>query len=207
MPAVGTTRTFLAEWAAACSAAATTLRLLGNTTTCSADDAAMAARISSVDGLADCPPLTICRAPSERNIRFTPSPEATATTALVTGSSGGSSWLPLAAASRTQRSSSTCSARSVTWISAGPADLDGRFDGPADLVGVDMTLVEAIAADDDDRAAIAGPHGPERRYRLVRRLQEEHDLVTQVGGLVAFFMPLMAQVVPLSPGERREQRQ
>ena len=55
-------------------------------------------------------------------------------------------------------SSSTCSIRSVTRIAFGPTGVERRLDGGADVVGVDVAVPEAFAADDHDRVADAGPH-------------------------------------------------
>ncbi len=56
MPGVGTTRTFLGEWAAACSATAHHVEVVGqHDHLLGRSTAAMASRISAVDGLADCP--------------------------------------------------------------------------------------------------------------------------------------------------------
>ena len=68
---------------------------------------------------------------------------------------------------------------------AGSTDLDGGLDRGADLVGVDVAVVDAVAADDDDRVADAGPHLAERRHGLVGRLEQVHHLVAQLGHVLA----------------------
>ena len=85
------------------------------------------------------------------------------------------------AASRTQRSSSTCSSRSVTRMLRGRPQSMAASIGGADVVGVDVAVPDAVAADHHDRVADAGPHVLERRDGLVGRLEEVHDLVAQVG--------------------------
>ena len=64
---------------------------------------------------------------------------------------------------------------------AGTPAVDGRLDGRADVVGVDVAVPQPVAADDDDRVADPGPHVLEGGDRLVGRLEEVHDLVAQVG--------------------------
>ena len=51
---------------------------------------------------------------------------------------------------------------------AGAAAVQGGLDGVADVVGVDVAVPEAVAADDHDRVADAGPHVLERRDGRVR---------------------------------------
>ena len=142
----------------------------------------MASSISAVDGLADWPPDTSLRAPRERSIRLTPSPAQTATTAQLTGSSGASSWPPR----RLRLAYPALLFDLVAQVRhpdlAGPADLDGRLYGLAHVVGVDVAVVQAVAAHDDDGAPAALPHGAEGGHRLVRRLQEKHHLEAQFGG-------------------------
>ena len=116
-------------------------------------------------------------------MRRTPSPVATATTAVGTGSltCGGSSTPPPAATpSRTHRSSSTCSIRSVTRMLRGRPQSRAASIGGADVVGVDVAVPDAVAADHDDRVADAGPHVLERGDGVVVGLEEVHDLVAQV---------------------------
>ncbi len=62
-----------------------------------------------------------------------------------------------------------------------PAGFQGRLDGGAYVVGVDVTVPQPAPAHDDDRVAQAGPHLPEGRQRLVRRFQQVHDLVAGPG--------------------------
>ena len=103
-----------------CSATGTMFLLFGRMTTSSAGAASTAASSSAVDGFIDWPPVTIRCTPSEWKMRRTPSPVDTATTAVHTGSvlgrSSGTTSEPL---SRTHRSSSTCSSRSVTRMFRG----------------------------------------------------------------------------------------
>ena len=117
-------------------------------------------------------------------MRPMPSPETTATTLVVGGGPGALGARARARArptlSRTQRSSSTCSSRSVTLMRCGPPGVDAGLDGRADVVGVDVAVPEAVAADHDDGVADAGPHLLEGLDGVVRRAQEVHDLVAQV---------------------------
>src|SRR5690606_2629776 len=66
----------------------------------------------------------------------------------------------------------------------GAPAVDARLDGRPDVVGVDVAVPDAVAAHDDDRVADAGPHVLEPGDGLVRRLQQVHDLVAQVGDAV-----------------------
>ncbi len=96
--------------------------LFGRITTRSAGHASTAASRSAVDGFIVCPPVTTRWTPRLWKMRRTPSPTETATTAVWTGSvacGGSSTDPPPAAPSRTQRSSSTWSSRSVTRIFRG----------------------------------------------------------------------------------------
>ena len=72
---------------------------------------------------------------------------------------------------------------------AGPAGVERRLDGRADVIGVDVAVPQAVPADHHDRVAEAGPHLLERRDGLVGRLEQVHDLVAQAGqvgvGIVA----------------------
>ena len=63
---------------------------------------------------------------------------------------------------------------------AGPAGVEGGLDRGADVVGVDVAVPQAVASDDHDRVADAGPDVLEGRERVVGRLEEVHDLVAQV---------------------------
>ena len=67
----------------------------------------------------DWPPRTCSWTPRERKMRPMPSPVATATTPVTGAGPGGSAGRGPAAPSRTQRSSSTCSSRSVTRMPLG----------------------------------------------------------------------------------------
>ncbi len=62
----------------------------------------------------------------------------------------------------------------------GPPGIERRLDRGADVVGVDVAVPQALAADDDDRVADAGPHVLEGGDRVVGRVEEVHDLVTEV---------------------------
>ena len=131
-------------------------------------------------------------------MRRTPSPTATATTAVATGSVGVRRLVDRAAAG-------DALAHPALLLDLleevgdpdlpGPADVDGGLDGGADVVGVDVAVPDAVAADDDDRVADAGPHVLEGGDRLVGRLEEVHDLVAEVGD---------AAVVVLVVGHRRQ---
>ena len=84
------------------------------------------------------------------------------------------------APSRTQRSSSIWSARSVTLMSRGrPASRAASIER-ADVVGVDVAVPQPFAAHHDDGVAEPGPHLFERPHGVVGRLEEVHDLVAQV---------------------------
>src|SRR2546430_684917 len=133
-------------------------------------------------------------------MRPMPVPVATATTAVAgTGQAGSSSGGP-AAASRTQRSSSTWSRRSVTRMlrgrppapppppaplpdrarEAGPgmvggsAGIHARLDRGADVVGVDVAVPQPLPTDDHDRVPDPRPDVLERRDRAVGRLEQVH---------------------------------
>ena len=86
----------------------------------------------------DCPPTTWWWTPSERKMRPIPSPVTTATTLVVgAGPTGWPTGPPPGSfdASRTQRSSSTCSARSVTRIRCGrPASTPASMAAPMSSV-------------------------------------------------------------------------
>ena len=89
-------------------------------------------------GFMVCPPTTRWWTPRERKIRPMPSPETTATTLVVGGGPVPSVLGPAPGAptlSRTQRSSSTCSSRSVTLIRCGrPASTPASMAAPTSLV-------------------------------------------------------------------------
>ena len=89
---------------------------------------------------------------------------------------------------------------------AGPAGLEGGLDGGTDVVGVDVAVPQAVAADDDDRVAEPGPHLAERRDGLVGRLEEVHDLVAQATGGRPLGPPRLARAsrrtAPSTPAER-----
>ena len=181
MPGVGMTRTGLAAWRAACSATGMMFLLLGRMTTCSPGAASMAASRSAVDGFIDWPPLTTWWTPSDRKMRRMPSPVQTATTAQRTGSgvrlglglgAGRLAYPPLLLDLLPQVGHPDA---------AGPAGLEGRLDGGADVVGVDVAVPQAFAAHHDDRVAQTRPHLPERRQGLVGRFQQVHDLVARPG--------------------------
>ena len=67
---------------------------------------------------------------------------------------------------------------------AGPARLHSGFDGGPDVVGVDVAVPHAVAADHDDGVPETGPQLTERRDRLIRRFEQVHDLVTEPGAVV-----------------------
>ena len=119
MPVVGTTSTRFSVRLFTCSATGMMFRLLGRTITSGAGAASTASRIWAVDGFIDWPPATIRWTPREVKIRPMPSPVATATTAVGTSSADGSGSPRARAASRTHRSSSTWSSRSVTRMFRG----------------------------------------------------------------------------------------
>ena len=124
-------------------------------------------------------------------MRRMPSPTATATTAVVTGSVawGGSSTAPPLATPSTHPALLLELPDLLEEV--GDADLLGAagvergLDGGADVVGVDVAVPDPVAAHHDDGVADAGPHVLERRDGLVGRLEEVHDLVAQVAHAVA----------------------
>ena len=63
----------------------------------------------------------------------------------------------------------------------GSAHVDATLDRSADVVAVDVAVKDAVAADDHDRIADLGPRGLEAGDRFVGRIEQEHDLVAQVG--------------------------
>ena len=125
-------------------------------------------RIWAVEGFIDWPPGTMWCTPRDRKIRPMPSPVATATTAVRGGGPGGLGRPGAGAPSRTQRSSSTCSARSVTRMSRGRPASRAASIGRADVVGVDVAVPQPVAPDHHDGVADAGPHLLEGR-RWCRR--------------------------------------
>ena len=179
MPGVGITRTGLAAWRAACSATGMMLLLLGRMTTCSPGAASMAASRSAVDGFIDWPPLTTWWTPRDRKMRR----------------------MPVAGADRHHRAPHRLGRGLGLGLgagrlpyppllfdllpevgdpdAAGPAGLQGRLDGGADVVGVDVAVPQAFAAHHDDRVAQTRPHLAEGREGLVGRFQQVHDLVAQ----------------------------
>src|SRR5207244_10479573 len=88
---VETTSTRRVVNASSCSATGTMFLLFGSTTTASAGQASTAWSSSAVDGFIDWPPATTSCTPRLRKSRCTPSPVATATTAVVQASAAGSS--------------------------------------------------------------------------------------------------------------------
>ena len=65
------------------------------------------------------------------------------------------------------------------------ARFDAGFDRGADVVGVDVAVPDAVAADDDDRVAERAPRVLERGDRRVGRVEQVHHLVAQAGDVVA----------------------
>ena len=134
MELVGTTVTTWSTRPATCSATGRMFLLLGSTTTFAEPVARTASTRSAVEGFIDWPPWTSVRTPSERKIRPTPSPTTTATTDVV-GAGPSSSTSSTTLASRTQRSSMTCSLRSVTRISRGrPESMPASMAAPMSSV-------------------------------------------------------------------------
>jgi hypothetical protein len=62
----------------------------------------------------------------------------------------------------------------------GPAGVEGRFDGGADVVGMDVAVPQTLAADHHDRIADPGPDLLEGGHGGVGRVEEVHHLVAQV---------------------------
>ena len=144
----------------------------------------MASSSSAVEGFIDWPPLTTWCTPSERKMRRMPSPVHTATTAQRTGRRR------FGPDRRDGRlADPTLLFDLLPQIGdpnlAGPARLDAGLDGGADVVGVDVAVPHPVAADHDDRVARPRPTRHGRRDGLVRRLEEVHDLVAQLGAVVA----------------------
>src|SRR5262249_10478196 len=130
---VGTTATRLSVSASTWRATATMFLLLGSTTTESDAHASTASRIWAVDGFIDWPPATTRCTPRLVGGGGAASPTRTATTAVVTDWRFGALVVRSAttSASRTQRSSSTCSMRSVTRMLCGrPASIPASTAAP-----------------------------------------------------------------------------
>ena len=113
-------------------------------------------------------------------MRPMPSPVTTATTVGHAGPAPAAQPDRSAAPSRTQRSSSTCSARSVTRMSRGRPASSAGLDGRPDVVGVDVAVPQALPPDDDDRVADARPHLLKVGDGVGRGLEQVHDLEAQV---------------------------
>ena len=58
---------------------------------------------------------------------------------------------------------------------------DAGFDAAADVVAVDMAVPNAVAANDHDRVADLGPCRAELVDAVIVCVEEEHDLVPEVG--------------------------
>ena len=164
----------------------------------------MAASRSAVEGFIDWPPLTTWWTPSERKMRRMPSPVQTATTAQRTGSrvrlrlgvgAGGLAHPPLLFDLLPQVGDPDA---------AGPARLQRRLDGGADVVGVDVAVPQALPAHHHDRVTQTGPDLAERRERLVGRLEQVHDLVPRSGGP---YLPCMPGLPGHPPGSIRSSGQ
>ena len=147
----------------------------------SAVHASTASRICAVDGFIDWPPATTCCTPRLVSRRRTPSPTPTATTAVVTA---GATRQPRSrsattSASRTHRSSSTCSIRSVTRIVCGrPASMPASTAAPMSLV-----CTWQFQSPSPPTTTIESPIAPHASRnagdRLVVGVEEVHDLVAQ----------------------------
>ena len=174
MPVVGTTLTDLSVSSTTCSATGTMFLLLGSTITWSAGTASTASRICAVAGFMDWPPATMRCTPRERKMRPMPSPVPTATTEVVTGvRTSPSGPAGARAASRTQRSSSTCSARSVTRIDRGrPVSSAASTAAPMSSVWMwqfhrpspPTTTIESPTPAHTSLKAGMAPSGASRRY-------------------------------------------
>ena len=187
MEPVATTRTVLSVSASTCSATGRMFLLLGRITTSSDPTDSTAFTRSAVAGFMVWPPTTWWCTPSERKMRPMPSPDTTATTLVVGGGPKPSTEGPAPGAptfSRTQRSSSTCSSRSVTRIRCGlPISIAASM-AAADVVGVDVAVPHPVAPDDDDGVADAGPHVLEPFDGVVGRGEQVHDLVAEIADRV-----------------------
>ena len=139
-----------------------------------------AATRSAVDGFIDWPPATRTRTPRERKMRPTPSPTTTATTDVVgrlVRFGVGLHGTALAHPAFLDDLFGEVGDADV----AGPSGVERRFDGRADVVGVDVAVVEAVAADDDDGVADPGPDLAKGVHPGVVGVEEVHHLVAQVG--------------------------
>ena len=159
--------------------------LFGSTITESAAQRCTASRICAVDGFIDWPPATMCCTPRLAKSCSRPSPTATATTPVVTCSTGAAPALGLLPDPR------LLFALLHLLVQVGDADLGGTtgddagLDGGADVVRVHVAVPDPVAADDDDRVAEVTPGLLELRDRVVGRVEEVHDLVAQLGDVVA----------------------
>ena len=68
---------------------------------------------------------------------------------------------------------------------ARPSDVERCLDGLADLVGVDVAVVEPVSAHHDDGVPDAGPDLLESGDGLVRSLEQVHDLVAQLADVTS----------------------
>ena len=129
---------------------------------------------SAVAGFMVWPPTTRWWTPRERKMRPMPSPETTATTLVVGGGPVPSVLGPAPGAptlSRTQRSSSTCSSRSVTLMRCGrPASTPASMAAPMSLVWMWQFQMPS-PPDHDDGVADAGPDLLERLNGVVGRVR------------------------------------
>ena len=63
---------------------------------------------------------------------------------------------------------------------AGPAGVQGRLHGGADVVGVDVAVPEPVATHDHDRVTHAGPDVTEGGDGVVGRFEEVHHLIAEL---------------------------
>ena len=87
---------------------------------------------------------------------------------------------------------------------SGPAAVECRLDRRADVVGVDVAVPQPVAPHDHDRVADPGPDVAERRDRLVRRVQEVHHLVPQVGHVAVVLVDGGLELARLGSGLGRD---
>ncbi|CAB4788814.1 unannotated protein [freshwater metagenome] len=63
----------------------------------------------------------------------------------------------------------------------GPSGIQSRLNGPTNVVGVDVAVVETLATHNHDGVTNTGPHFLEGRHLGVLGVEEIHDFVAQVG--------------------------
>jgi hypothetical protein len=178
---VGTTTTVFDVRASTCSATGMMFLLLGSITTWSALTCSTTSSSSAVDGFSVWPPVTMPCTFRFENSSASPSPLHTATTAVVTGGSPAPARLGVVAL---QLGLAQGVLLGDLLEQVGHPDLlrpatevERDLDGGADVVGVDVAVPQAVAADDDDRVADRSPPLLEGLDARRRQVEEVHDLV------------------------------